>query len=53
MEINQAITIIEQALNLATQKGVFNLKDAGVVGAALNEVLKLKEPVASPPEETL
>lgn len=42
MEINQAIKVIEQALNMAAQKGVFNLRDSSVVNQALNVLLAIK-----------
>jgi hypothetical protein len=42
MEKDQAITVIEQALNMAAQKGVFNLRDSGVVNQALNVLLAMK-----------
>ena len=42
MDKEQALQVIEQALNLATQKGAFNLADASQILTALN-VLKAKE----------
>ena len=42
MSEEQAIQVIEQALNLATQKGAFNLADTSQILNALN-VLKEKE----------
>lgn len=38
MTKEQAIQIIEQALNAATQKGVFNLQDVGTILTALNAI---------------
>lgn len=35
MDKEQALQVIEQALNLATQKGVFNLNDVSQVISAL------------------
>lgn len=35
MDKEQALQVIEQALNLATQKGAFNLNDASQVISAL------------------
>jgi len=37
--MEQVVNVIEQALNVATQKGAFGLKDASVVNQAL-ELLK-------------
>ena len=42
MNLDQAITIIEQALNMSAQKGVFNLKDSAVINDALNVLLATK-----------
>lgn len=36
MDKQQAIQILEQALNAATQKGVFNLQDVAHILSALN-----------------
>lgn len=44
MNKEQAISVIEQALNLASNKGVFNLKDASIIFSAftiVNEYLTL------------
>jgi hypothetical protein len=38
MEKERAIEIIEQALNAATLKGVYTLKDVEVILQALNEL---------------
>lgn len=35
MELNQAKAIIEEAINIALQKGCFNLKDTATIIAAL------------------
>jgi ferric-dicitrate binding protein FerR (iron transport regulator) len=40
MEKTQAIQIIEQALNAATQKGVYNLNDVATILQALTEIKK-------------
>lgn len=45
MNLDQAITVIEQALNMAATKGVFNLKDSAIVNSALEQLLTLKTPV--------
>jgi len=50
MNLDQAITVIEQALNISAQKGVFNLKDSAVVNDALNVLLAMK---TQPTEEVL
>lgn len=42
MNLDQAITTIETALNLAAQRGVFNLKDSAIVNEALNVLLPMK-----------
>ena len=42
MNLDQAITVIEQALNMSAQKGVFNLKDSAVVNEALNVLLPMR-----------
>ncbi len=42
MNLDQAITIIEQALNLSAKQGVFNLKDSTVVSTALDFLLTMK-----------
>jgi len=42
MDKEQALEVIQQALNLATQKGAFNLADTSQILTALN-VLKEKE----------
>lgn len=38
MDKAQAIQILEQALNAATQKGVFNLQDVAHILGALNSL---------------
>jgi hypothetical protein len=49
MNLDQAITVIEQALNLSAKQGVFNLKDSSVVNTALELLLTMK---TQPTEET-
>lgn len=46
MNLDQAITVIEQALNMAAKEGVFNLKDSAVVNTAMDVLSTLKTPVA-------
>jgi hypothetical protein len=46
MNLDQAITVVEQALNMAATKGVFNLKDSAVVNTALDLLLEMRTPVA-------
>jgi hypothetical protein len=48
MNLDQAITVVEQALNMAATKGVFNLKDSAVVNTALDLLLEMRTPA---PEE--
>jgi ferric-dicitrate binding protein FerR (iron transport regulator) len=49
MEKEKAIEILQQALNNATLKGVFNLSDTAVIIQALNKLDELVEIV--PTEE--
>lgn len=39
MELTQAVNVVEQALNVSAQKGVFGLQDSALIYNALN-VLK-------------
>ncbi len=43
MNSEQALDVLEQALNIANKKGAFELKDSAVILTALN-VLKLEFP---------
>lgn len=47
MHKEEAIQILEQALNAATTKGVFNLADVSVIVKALEKVKELVEIVPS------
>ena len=47
MDKEQAIEILQQALNNATLKGVFNLNDTAVIIQALNKLNELVEIVPS------
>ena len=38
LQIEQAVNVIDQALNAASTKGVFNLKDSSLVNQALEMV---------------
>ena len=38
LQIEQAVSVIDQALNAASTKGVFNLKDSSLVNQALEMV---------------
>lgn len=49
MNLDQAITVIEKALNLSAKQGVFNLKDSSVFNTALELLLTMK---TQPTEET-
>jgi hypothetical protein len=51
MNLDQAISVIEQALNMSAKQGVFNLKDSAVVNTALDVLLAMKTPVAEEVEE--
>jgi len=42
MNLDQAITVIEQALNMSAKEGVFNLKDSVMVNTALDVISTLK-----------
>jgi len=46
--MQQVVNIIDQALNMASSKGVFGLKDAAVVSQALDLLKAHFEPVKEP-----
>jgi hypothetical protein len=42
MNLDQAITIVEQALNIAAKQGCFNLNDSATVNTALSVLVAMK-----------
>lgn len=50
MDKNKAITILIQAVEVATQKGAFGLTDAGIIYQAV-QILKTSEPKPEPKVE--
>lgn len=51
LNIENVVSVIDQALDMAARKGVFGLKDATVVNQALTLLkthLGIKEPVPTP-----
>lgn len=50
MNLDQAITVVEQALNMSAKQGVFNLKDSAIVNTALDFLLAMRTPA---PEEVV
>ena len=50
-DIKQVVGIIEQALNIASSKGAFGLKDAAVVSQALDVLKNHFEPKEDTSEE--
>lgn len=47
MDLKNAINLIENALEMANQKGVFNLQDSATVFAAMIVVKKTLQPEAA------
>jgi hypothetical protein len=51
MKKEEALQVIQQALNAATQKGVYTLSDVSAILQALNKVNELVEIIPSSDEQ--